>query len=51
MIYYPNLTSEQLGLGPVPNADAAIVVDSGKPWSNIMVIVKKAIAPSGSAGS
>ncbi len=50
MIFYPNLTSEQLGLGASANPDAAIVVDSGKPWSNIMIIVKKAIAPDGASG-
>lgn len=50
MIYYPNLTSEQLGLGATPNSDAAIVVDSGKPLANIMIIVKKAIDPDGASG-
>ncbi len=50
MIYYPNLTSEQLGLGGKPNPDAAIVVDSGKPLANIMIIVKKAIDPDGPSG-
>ncbi|MGH7712846.1 MAG: hypothetical protein ACREOG_16265 [Gemmatimonadaceae bacterium] len=50
MIYFPNLTSAALGLGAAPNPDAAIVVDPGKPWSNIMIIVKKAIAPEGRSG-
>jgi hypothetical protein len=51
MIYYPNLTSAQLGLGAAPNIDAAIVVDPGKPWSNIMIVVKKAVALEGPTGS
>ncbi|MGQ0643524.1 MAG: hypothetical protein ACT4P6_22485 [Gemmatimonadaceae bacterium] len=51
MIYYPNLTNEQLGLGATANMDAAVVVDPGKPWSNIMIIVKKAITPDGGSGS
>jgi hypothetical protein len=51
MIFYPNLTSEQLGLGTTPSPDVAIVVDPGKPWSNIMIIVKKAVTPEGVAGS
>lgn len=51
MIFYPHLTSEQLGLGATPRPDAAIVVDPGKPWSNIMIIVKKAVTPEGIAGS
>jgi len=45
MIFYPNLTSEQLGLGSTPNPAAAIVVDPGQPLANIMIIVKKAIDP------
>ena len=51
MIYYPNLTNDQLGLGATPSTDAAIVVDPGKPWSNIMIVVKKAITPVGGPGS
>jgi len=47
MIFYPNLTSEQLGLGSTPNPEAAIVVDPGQPLANIMIIVKKAIDPVG----
>jgi len=47
MIFYPNLTSEQLGLGSTPNPAAAIVVDPGQPLANIMIIVKKAIDPVG----
>jgi hypothetical protein len=47
MIFYPNLTSEQLGLGRTPNPAAAIVVDPGQPLANIMIIVKKAIDPVG----
>ncbi|HJU76235.1 MAG TPA: hypothetical protein VJ717_21015 [Gemmatimonadaceae bacterium] len=51
MIYYPHLTSEQLGLGTTPSTDAAVVVDAGKPWSNIMIVVKKAVAVEGHAGT
>jgi hypothetical protein len=51
MIFYPNLTSAQLGLGETANLDAAVVVDPGKPWSNIMIVVKKAVALEGHPGS
>jgi hypothetical protein len=47
MIFYPNLTNEQLGLGSTPNPAAAMVVDPGQPLANIMIIVKKAIDPEG----
>ncbi|MEW5915674.1 MAG: hypothetical protein AB1762_04685 [Gemmatimonadota bacterium] len=50
MIFYPNLTSAQLGLGDAANLDAAVVVDPGKPWSNIMIVVKKAVALEGHSG-
>lgn len=39
MIYYPYLTADALGLGPVPSTEAAVVVDPGTPLSNIMVVV------------
>lgn len=40
MIYYPYLTQEDLGLGAVPSTEAAIVVDPGTPFSNIMIVLK-----------
>jgi hypothetical protein len=39
MIYYPYLTSDALGLGPVPSTEAAVVVDPGTPLSNLMIVV------------
>ena len=51
MIYYPYLTQEDLGLGPTPSTDAAIVVDPGTPFSNIMIVVREfAEAPGGGGG-
>ncbi len=44
MIYYPNLTQADLGLG-TPSLQAAIVVDEGQPLSNIMVVVKDFVDP------
>ena len=41
MIYYPYLTSADLGLGAVPSMDAAIVVDPGTPLSNIMIVLER----------
>lgn len=47
MIYYPYLTADALGLGPVPSTEAAVVVDPGTPLSNIMVVVSDFVpAPS-----
>ena len=40
MIFYPNLTPADLGLGGAPSPRAALVVDPGQPLSNIMVVVK-----------
>ena len=40
MIYYPFLTQEHLGLGDTPSVDAAMVVDPGTPFSNIMIVVR-----------
>ena len=40
MIFYPHLAATDLGLGATPSTDAAMVVDPGKPLSNIMVVVK-----------
>lgn len=45
MIYYPYLTADALGLGSPPSPEAAIVVDGGTPFANVMVVVK-AFAPS-----
>lgn len=45
MLFIPYITSEQLGLGNSPNPAAAIVVDSGKPTAQVMVIVKQFIEP------
>jgi hypothetical protein len=41
MIYYPNLTSADLGLDGTPSTHAALVVDEGKAVSNIMIVVKE----------
>lgn len=40
MIYFPYLTTADLGLASVPSLDAAVVVDPGKPTANIMIVVK-----------
>lgn len=48
MLFMPYMTSEQLGLGATPNPAAGIMVDSGKPTANLMVIVKKFVDPEGS---
>jgi hypothetical protein len=45
MIFYPNLTSGDLGLGGTPSPEAAVVVDPGMPLSNIMVVVKDFVEP------
>lgn len=45
MIFYPNLTQADLGLGGAPSPRAAIVVDPGRPLSNIMVVVKEFVDP------
>jgi hypothetical protein len=47
MLFIPYLTSEELGLGKTPNPAAAIVVDSGRPFANIMVVVRAFIDPEG----
>ncbi|MEM7414337.1 MAG: hypothetical protein AAF389_02505 [Gemmatimonadota bacterium] len=39
MIYFPWMTQEGLGLGEMPSMDAAMVVDPGTPFSNIMIVV------------
>ena len=40
MIYYPHLTSADVGLGGKPSTEAAVVVDPGKALSNIMIVVR-----------
>jgi len=45
MIFYPNLTPADLGLGAEPSPRAAVVVDPGQPLSNIMVVVKDFVDP------
>lgn len=49
MIYYPWLTASDLGLGAVPSTEAALVVDPGTPFSNIMIVVEDHV-PVGSSG-
>ena len=44
MIYYPYLTSDALGLGATPSMEAAVVVDPGTPFSNLMVVVNDFVA-------
>ena len=50
MIYYPYLTAEGLGLGANDLA-AGIVVDAGKPTSNLMIVVPAAVDPVPEAGT
>ncbi len=45
MIFYPHLTSGDLGLGGTPSTQAAMVVDDGKAVSNIMIVVKDFAGP------
>ena len=45
MIFYPNLTAADLGLGATPSTDAAVLVDPGQPLSNVMVVVQKFVNP------
>ena len=45
MIFYPNLTPGDLGLGAQPSPDAALVVDPGRPLSNIMIVVPDFVDP------
>jgi len=45
MIFYPNLSQADLGLGGAPSPKAAIVVDPGQALSNIMVVVKDFVDP------
>lgn len=45
MIFYPHLTSADLGLGGTPSTEAALVVDEGKAVSNIMIVVTQFATP------
>jgi hypothetical protein len=45
MIYYPHLTSADLGLAGEPSVEAATVVDEGQAVSNIMIVVKDFTSP------
>ncbi len=40
MIFYPHLTSADVGLGGKPSTEAAVMVDPGKALSNIMIVVR-----------
>lgn len=44
MIYVPYLTTADVGLGDAPSLQAAVVVDPGTPFANIMVVVKDHVA-------
>jgi len=44
MIYVPYLTAADVGLGDVPSLEAAVVVDPGTPFANLMVVVKDHVA-------
>jgi hypothetical protein len=39
MIYYPYLSNDAVGLSSVPDMAVGLVVDSGKPTANLMVIM------------
>lgn len=45
MIFYPHLTAADLGLGGEPSPRAALVVDPGRPLSNVMIVVKDFVDP------
>jgi hypothetical protein len=51
MIYYPNLGAAETGLGGTPDLRHAILVDPGKPTSNIMIVVTEFIQPRGGSPS
>jgi hypothetical protein len=50
MIYYPNLTNQQVGHHAEPGLSAGLVVDSGKPTANLMVVVPEFVAVAPEAG-
>jgi hypothetical protein len=45
MIFYPGLTAAQLGLTGPPSPMAAMVVDEGRPLSNVVVVVRSFVDP------
>jgi hypothetical protein len=45
MIYYPHLTSADLGLSGDPSTEAATVVDEGQALSNIMIVLEDFTSP------
>lgn len=45
MFYTPYLTNEDLGLGSRPSLAAAMVVSSGKPMANVLIVVKHFVDP------
>ncbi|MGH7631295.1 MAG: hypothetical protein ACREOF_18310 [Gemmatimonadales bacterium] len=45
MIYYPYLTAAELGLGPTPDLNGAVLVDGGTPTSNLMIITREFVQP------
>jgi hypothetical protein len=45
MIYYPNLTSADLGLGAAASNEAVMVVDEGRAVSSLMIVLKDFAAP------
>ncbi|MGH7517343.1 MAG: hypothetical protein ACREOC_07720 [Gemmatimonadales bacterium] len=45
MIYYPYLTAAELGLGPVPDLNSAVLVDGGTPTSNLMIVTREFVQP------
>jgi hypothetical protein len=44
MIYYPFLTNAAVGHHGAPGLDGGLVVDSGRPTANLMVVVPSAVA-------
>lgn len=45
MIYYPYLTTQELGTGSNRDLGAGIVVSPGSPMSNLMIVVSSAVTP------
>jgi hypothetical protein len=50
MIYYPFLTGADLGLAG-DDLNTAILVDPGKPTSNMMIVLRQFVEPKGSGGT
>jgi hypothetical protein len=50
MIYYPFLTGSDLGLAG-DDLNSAILVDPGKPTSNMMIVLRQFVEPRSSSGS